>query len=160
MLYTRLDYRHLLPTYVAPLRNLTMLLVLSELSSVTSARLPKTRQVPDAGLVHPSGASVPRPIVKNARKERSQDRIRTCKSNILVFLQSPLLRPSTRRHKTLLSWYLSYSIMCISISVYQFRHLTMLLVFPSCQPNLLFNDVKGCQIVWVVRTGIEPAMAI
>jgi hypothetical protein len=29
-------------------------------------------------LVHPSGASVPRPIVKNARKERSQDRIWTC----------------------------------------------------------------------------------
>jgi hypothetical protein len=56
-----------------------MLLVLSELSSVTSARLPKTCQVPDAGLVHPSGASVPRPIVKNARKERSQDRNRTCK---------------------------------------------------------------------------------
>jgi hypothetical protein len=84
MLYTRLDYRHLLPTYVAPLRNLTMLLVLSELSSVTSARLPKTCQVPDAGLVHPSGASVPRPIVKNARKERSQDRIRTCKGVFTV----------------------------------------------------------------------------
>jgi hypothetical protein len=48
---------------------------LSKLSSVTSARLPKTCQVPDAGSVHPSGASVLRPIVKNARKERSQDRI-------------------------------------------------------------------------------------
>ena len=55
---------------------------LSELSSVTSARLPKTRQVPDAGLIRPSGASVSRPITKpvkvlSARKERSQDGIRT-----------------------------------------------------------------------------------
>ena len=56
---------------------------LSKLSSVTSARLPKTRQDPDAGLIRPSGASVPRPITKpvkvlSARKERSQDRDRTC----------------------------------------------------------------------------------
>ena len=34
----------------------------------------------------------------------------------------------------------------------------LLLVFPSRQPNLLFNDVKGYQIVWVVKTGLEPVI--
>ena len=41
---------------------------LSEPSSVTSARLPKTCQVPDAGSVHPSDASVLCPIVKKRQK--------------------------------------------------------------------------------------------
>ena len=31
-------------------------------------------------------------------------------------------------------------------------------VFPSSQPDLLFNDVRGYQIVWVVRVGIEPTI--
>jgi hypothetical protein len=33
-------------------------------------------------------------------------------------------------------------------------------VFPSCQPNLLFYDVKRYQIVWAVRTGFEPVLGI
>ena len=81
---------------------------LSELSSVTSARLPKTRQVPDAGLIRLSGASVSRPITKpvkvsSARKERSQDRIRTCKLFALT-------KVSDRESKC----------------VYQFRYLTII----------------------------------
>jgi hypothetical protein len=75
---------------------------LSELSSVTSARLPKTCQVPDAGLIRPSGASVSRPITKpvkvsSARKERSQDRIRTCTKRghlpLMGLIPSPSVLP-------------------------------------------------------------------
>ena len=66
----------------------------------------------------------------------SQDRIRTCDLGI-----SPVVVT------------LYYTASTISPPDY-------IPVFPSCQPNLLFNDVKGYQIVWVVSTGFEPVKVL
>ena len=49
---------------------------------------------------------------------------------------SPSLRPSTRRHKILLSWYRSASMTVISVSVYQFRQ-------PPKLPCFILSRLKG-----------------